>query len=212
MKVAGEAFLHAEPERVYAALTDPAVLVRTIPGCESLEALGDDSYRVTVTAGVASIKGTYDGAVRLAEQQPPGSFVLRAKGSGAPGTVEASVRVQLVGDGERTRLTYDADAVVGGMVGGVGQRMLASAARKMAADFFASVDRVLTGTELAVRSGESAARTVEATPVIATGTVYRAPERATPAVAPLVVAALVGAAIALVGVGVGWRLRRLTGR
>ena len=45
MKVAGSATLHAPREKVWAALNDPAVLVRTIPGCLQLEEVGPDAYR-----------------------------------------------------------------------------------------------------------------------------------------------------------------------
>ena len=56
----GQRIRHPErPARaVWAALNDPAVLVRTIPGCQQLEEVGPDAYRMTLTAGVASIKGT----------------------------------------------------------------------------------------------------------------------------------------------------------
>ncbi len=154
MKVAGTATLHAPVEEVWRALNDPAVLVRTIPGCQQLEETGADAYRMTITAGVASIKGTYAGTVRLSDQDPPGSFVLRAQGAGAPGTVDATVHVTLAAgsDGE-TRLDYDADAVVGGPVGGVGQRVLVGVAKKTAGEFFAAVDGVLTGAEVPEPAG-----------------------------------------------------------
>src|SRR6187551_630754 len=126
MKITGEATVAAPVERVWWALNDPSVLVRTIPGCLQLEETGPDAYRMTVTAGVAAIKGTYDGEVRITDQQEPDRFVLHASGAGAPGTVSADVVVTLVSDGDATRLAYDADAVVGGVLGGVGQRMIAS--------------------------------------------------------------------------------------
>jgi uncharacterized protein len=149
VKVSGDAVLNAPVQRVWDHLNDPAVLVRTIPGCHRLEEVGRDSYRMAVSAGVASIKGTYLGDVSLTDQQQPESFVLRAAGAGAPGTVKADVQVRLrdLGDG-RTRLTYDADAVVGGMIGGVGQRMLTGVAKKTAGEFFKNVDDVLTGVSL----------------------------------------------------------------
>jgi carbon monoxide dehydrogenase subunit G len=149
MRIAGNATLHAPVEAVYAALMDPRVLVRTIPGCERLEQVGEDAYRMTVSAGVASIRGTYAGDVRLTDQRPPHAFVLRATGSGAPGTVSADVAVNLTGgtDGT-TELAYDADAVVGGMIGGVGQRLLAGVAKRTAGEFFAAVDQVLAAGEL----------------------------------------------------------------
>ena len=149
MKVAGNATLHAPVETVYAALRDPRVLVRTIPGCERLEQLGEDAYAMTVTAGVASVRGTYAGDVRLTDQRAPDGFVLRASGSGAPGTVSADVTVELSpGSNGTTELSYDADAVVGGMIGGVGQRLLAGVAKRTAGEFFAAVDQVLTGEEV----------------------------------------------------------------
>lgn len=149
MKITGSAVLHAPVDEVWKALNDPGVLVRTIPGCERLEEAGQDRYRMTITAGVASVKGTYVGEVALSDQQPPHSFVMHASGSGAPGTVQADVRVRLAPDGDGTRLHYDADAVVGGMVGGVGQRMLTAVAKRTANEFFQAVDAVLTGAAAA---------------------------------------------------------------
>lgn len=148
MKVAGQATLHAPIEQVWAALNDPAVLVRTIPGCQRLEATGPDAYAMTVTAGVASIRGSYAGTVQLAELQQPNSFVMRAAGAGAPGTVSADVQVRLVEVGGLTELSYDAEAVVGGVIGGVGQRMLVGVAKKLAGEFFTGVDEVLSGAAL----------------------------------------------------------------
>jgi hypothetical protein len=205
MKVNGSAVLHAPRERVWAALQDPAVLVRTIPGCQQLEQVGPDSYRATVMAGVASIKGTYSGDVRLSDQAEPDSFMLHASGAGAPGTVSADVRVTLAGaDDGTTRLDYDADAVVGGAIGGVGQRMLAGVAKKTAGEFFSAVDDVLTGRAELAPSVPAAAERAEA-PAAAAPTVYTAPPRQRPAVPVGVVlaAVVVGALIALAGVLVG---------
>jgi len=209
VKIAGNAVLHAPAEQVWAALNDPAVLVRTIPGCQQLEAIGQDSYAMTVAAGVASIKGVYQGKVALHDQQPPGSFRLKASGAGAPGTVSADVLVNLVdaGDGT-TRLDYDADAVVGGMVGGVGQRMLTGVAKKTAGEFFSAVDRVLTGTEPAAAAGAAAAVADGAPLPAARGQVFAAPgadlaPAGSGSSRELLTGAVVGAAAALLGVLVG---------
>ncbi|MGV9602013.1 SRPBCC family protein [Streptosporangium sandarakinum] len=140
MKVAGSAVLGVDRDRVWSALQDPAVLVRTIPGCERLEETGPGAYRMTVTAGVASIKGVYQGEVTLTEPDAPKRFVLRARGQGAPGTVDATVEIRLSDAGDGTRVDYDAEAVVGGMIGGVGQRVLGSVAKKTAGEFFSAVE------------------------------------------------------------------------
>lgn len=205
MKVAGEAVLNAPVDKVWDALLDPQVLVRTIPGCERLEATGEHAYAMTITAGVASIKGTYAGTCELSELRPHESLVMRAAGSGAPGTVSADVTVGFAdaGDGT-TRLTYDADAVVGGMVGGVGQRMLTSVSKRMAGEFFGSVEDVLTGTAPA---GEAAPG--ETAPEGTVGQRYTAPAmpgvyRDSPAARnEFVKGALLGAGLVLAGVVAG---------
>ncbi len=161
MRIAGTATLHAPVDTVYQALRDPAVLVRTIPGCERLEEVGEDAYAMTVTAGVASVRGTYAGDVRLTDHRAPHGFVLRASGSGTPGTVSADVTVDLAsGDDGTTELTDNADATVGGMLGGVGQRLLTTVAKRTAGEFFDAVDQVLAGAgegEAALTPGGEAA-------------------------------------------------------
>ena len=146
MKITGEATLVAPVEQVWDALLDPAVLVRTIPGCERLEETADNTYDMTVTAGVASIRGTYAGTCRLSDLAPHESLKMNLQGAGAPGTVGADVAVRFEGNPDgTTTLFYDADAVVGGMVGGVGQRMLTSVSRRMAAEFFGNVEKAIAG-------------------------------------------------------------------
>jgi uncharacterized protein len=199
MKVSGEATLHAPIEKVWAALNDPAVLVRTIPGCERLERTGPDAYRMVVTAGVASIKGTYAGEVQLSDQQEPNSFLMTASGAGGPGTVSTEVRVTLADAGdESTTLTYAADAVVGGVIAGVGQRMLVGVSKKMAGEFFRSVDDVLTGKAVEPAAVPSAADSEPG--------VFVAPSTGSARALGgegFLQGALVGAAIALAGVLVG---------
>lgn len=146
MKFTGENVLAAPVEKAWDALLDPAVLVRTIPGCEKLEATGENAYAMTVTAGVASIKGTYAGSCELRDLVEHESLVMKLDGAGAPGTIGATVHVRFTPEGSSTRISYDADAVVGGMIGGVGQRMLTSVSRRMAGEFFGNVDGVLAGT------------------------------------------------------------------
>lgn len=206
MQLNGSAGVEAPLDRVWDALQDPAVLARTIPGCRSLEETGPGTYRMTVTAGVASIQGTYVGQVELAEPDPPRSFVLRARGQGAPGTVDATVRVRLSDGDGATRIDYDAEAVVGGMVGGVGQRMLGSVAKRTAGEFFAAVERDLTAP------APAAAAPAPAEVPAGTGTVYAgraaaAPERAS-AAWPMTAAFGAGGAVALAGVALGYLLGR----
>ncbi len=206
MKVTGSATIAAPRDEVWKALNDPAVLVRTIPGVSRLEEIETDAYRMTIYAGVASIKGTYQGEVRLADQHQPDSFVLRATGTGAPGTVNADVTVRLAEDGSSTRVDYDADAVVGGMIGGVGQRVLGGVAKKTAGEFFSAVENVLTGAAPAEEAAVSD-QTAPKDSAAASQRVFEAPSVARGPGASVLGAdlrgVLVGAGIALLGALVG---------
>lgn len=214
MKVAGSAVIGVQRNRVWAALQDPAVLVRTIPGCERLEETGPDTYRMTVNAGVASIKGVYQGEVALAEPRAPESFTLRARGQGAPGTVEATVLVRLSEIDGGTRVDYDADAMIGGMIGGVGQRMLGSVAKRTAGEFFSAVEHHLRGPEPLPPATEpqpsTTATPAPSLPPVPEARVYERPVRRHTETRPWVMLASfgMGAGVALTGVAVGWLLGR----
>ena len=203
MKISGTAVLKAPVDQVWTAFNDPAVLARAIPGCQVLHEVGPDAYKMTVTVGVASIKGTYEGDVILTEQDPPGSFVLKIIGVGAPGTVGADVmfRLQESATGG-TDLSYEADAVVGGAIGGVGQRMLMGVAKKMAGQFFAAVDADMAGERVRVPV------TVK-DPARVSIPVGAAPD-GRPAFEgrDFLYGTLVGAGIALAGAAVGFAARR----
>ncbi len=215
MKISGSATVAHPVPVVFAALTDPAVLVRTLPGCQRLEQTGPDSYSATLEAGVGSITGLFDGDVRLSDLAAPDSFTLHAAGAGKPGTVDAVARVRLVADPDSggTLVEYEADATVGGVIGGVGQRMIAGAARRTAGKFFAAVDRELAVGAAAPTSPGPVGVFSDVAPATAVESPGEAPRvwtRPVPGQDPerkhikdLILAAGLGAAIALLGVLLG---------
>ena len=212
MKFTGSATLHAPRDKVWEALNDPAVLARAIPGCEQLEQIGPDAYRVKVTAGVASIKGTYQGEAAMVDPDPPRSCTLKGSGGGAPGTVSGTCRVTLDEKNGVTEISYDADAVVGGVIGGVGQRVLTGVAKKMAGQFFTTVDDVLTGKAPAVPAPRAEAAPAELVPAggqSASGVFPGGGGLGSPSSGPalgsleFVKGAVFGAVVAVVGVLVG---------
>ena len=202
MRIAGENTLHAPVSRAWDALLDPAVLVATIPGCERLVATGENSYDMTVTAGVAAIKGTYAGTCVLSDLSEPSSLVMKLDGAGAPGTIGATVNVGFADGGDgTTRVTWDADAVVGGMIGGVGQRMLTSVSKRMAGEFFGNVDKALSGNLPAAAPAASGSEPAAA-PVA--GQVFTAPPSSSvSSQQDFVKGIAVGAGLVLLGVAAG---------
>jgi carbon monoxide dehydrogenase subunit G len=86
--------------------------------------------------GVAAIRGTYKGKVAIVDKRPPTSYTLQIEGSGGPGFVKGSAKIALAPEGEGTGVKVDGDGQVGGMLAGVGQRMLPGVAKMLMNQFF----------------------------------------------------------------------------
>jgi len=140
MKLEGTHELQASRERVYQCLTDPEVLQRCIPGCERLEKTGDNSYSATIRTGVGSIKGVFNGSVRLEDMRPPEHYRIVVEGKGAPGFVKGSGDLDLVDAKGSTAINYTGDLQVGGTIASVGQRMIQGTAKMMASQFFTALE------------------------------------------------------------------------
>ena len=146
MKLEGSYDIPAPRDRVWSAFLDPEVLRQAIPGCEKLEAIGNDEYKATMKVGVAAVKGTFEGKVRLSDKKPPDSYKLAVEGSGAPGFIRGETVITLTDMEGGTRVSYTADLQVGGLIAGVGQRMLGGVSKMMADQFFTRMGQLLTQT------------------------------------------------------------------
>ncbi len=140
MKLTATYQIHAPREKVFAAITDPAVLQRVIDGCEKMVKTGEDTYDAHLKIGLAGLKGSYVGKIQLADQKPPESYTLRLEGRGTPGFVKGTARVQLTDQGAQTELHCEADAQVGGMIAAIGSRLIEATAKKMMDEFFRKFD------------------------------------------------------------------------
>jgi 2-furoyl-CoA dehydrogenase large subunit len=140
----GEVILAAPVEEVWWRLLDPRELAAIIPGCRGLTQDGPDRYSAEVVIGVAGIRGTYRAQIELRDKDEGRSLRLVGKAFGPLGfgSGSGSVSVRPEPDG-RTRLEYRYEAQVGGKVAAVGQRMLGSVMRYLAAQFFHSLERRL---------------------------------------------------------------------
>ena len=136
MKFEGSYDLPAPREKVWAALLDPAQLVTAMPGCEKLEAIGEGEYRAILKVGVAAVKGTFEGKVKLSNLEPPSRYKMAVEGSGGPGFVRGEATMELADLEGSTRVTCSADVQVGGLIASVGQRMLGGVSKMMVDQFF----------------------------------------------------------------------------
>jgi len=144
MKLEGSYEVKAPRQKVWSAFLDPEILQKAIPGCEKLEMVGPDEYKATLKIGVAAVKGTFEGKVRLSDKKPSDSYRLAAEGSGGPGFLRADTLISLADIEGGTRVSYSADVQVGGLIAGVGQRMLGGVSKMMADQFFTRMSEQLT--------------------------------------------------------------------
>src|SRR5881628_3743758 len=94
MKLEGSYDVKAPRPKVWGAFLDPETLRKAIPGCEKLELIGNDEYKATLKIGVAAVKGTFEGKVRLLDKKQPDSYRLVAGAAAALG--HETVRVGLL--------------------------------------------------------------------------------------------------------------------
>ena len=137
MEMSGEQHISLPQQRVWEALNDPAILKDCIPGCESIDRVSDNEYKVAMTAAVGPVKAKFSGKLFLSDINPPNSYSLAFEGSGgAAGFGKGSAQVSLAPESGGTLLTYKAQASVGGKLAQIGSRLIDGVAKKMADDFF----------------------------------------------------------------------------
>jgi carbon monoxide dehydrogenase subunit G len=135
VKISGSYTLPLPRERAYQMMQDPEILARAIPGCESLEKIGPDEYRMKMKMALASLSGAFEGKVRITEQTPPESFRLVVEGSGKIGFVKGDGLLKLSPVDGGTEVSYDGEAQVGGTMAAVGQRLIDGTAKMMIKKF-----------------------------------------------------------------------------
>lgn len=182
MKIQGR-HVYAVPKRVvWAALMDPSVLARTLPGCEELVADGENRFRGALTVKVGPVQGNFAGTVALDEIVPLEGFRISVHGEGPAGFMDGAgpVRVEdadvpanaapaggpTSAEGRGTAVVYDIDASIGGRVASVGQRLLDSTGRAITRQALEGLGRQLDAIVASMpppspRSPEAAAVAVD---------------------------------------------------
>jgi uncharacterized protein len=137
MEIIGTQTIPAPRATVWAALNDPEVLKKCLPGCESVERTADDEFKVVVVTSIGPLRARFNGVLRLTEVNAPVSCVMVFEGQGgAVGFGKGASAVTLSETPEGTALAYNAQAHVGGKLAQVGSRLIESVAKKMTDDFF----------------------------------------------------------------------------
>lgn len=148
MKIEGIHTISAPRPRVFAALVDPAILQKCIPGCEQLAQTEENKYNAKLSAGVGPIKGIFRATVSLENVRAPEHYKLVVEGKGQPGFLKGAGELNLAEAAEGTSVQYTGEVNVGGLLASVGQRMIQSAASMLAGKFFASLENEAKSYEI----------------------------------------------------------------
>ncbi|MEX2127320.1 MAG: carbon monoxide dehydrogenase subunit G [Xanthobacteraceae bacterium] len=144
LEMSGEYLLPLDRATVYAALNDPELLKRSIPGCEELEKVSDTEFAAVVRLELGPVKARFKGKVRLEDLDPPNGYRIAGEGEGGvAGFAKGGATVNLAEVPEGTKLTYKAEASVGGKIAQLGQRLIAGSAKKIADRFFSNFTAAL---------------------------------------------------------------------
>ncbi|MEM1074404.1 MAG: carbon monoxide dehydrogenase subunit G [Pseudomonadota bacterium] len=144
MELKDEITINAPKDAVYAALNDPDVLQKCIPGCEELIKHSDTELEAKVVLKVGPVKARFSGQVTLDTAGAPDEFSLSGQGNGGTaGHAKGGADVTLEGLGDETVLRYDARAEIGGKLAQLGSRLIQGTAKKLADKFFKSFAEVM---------------------------------------------------------------------
>lgn len=143
MEMQGSRHLAVTQKQAWDALNDPAVLKVCIPGCDKIEATGENQYAVGVAVKIGPVSAKFAGKIALSDINPPNNYKITFDGQGgAAGFGKGTSEVKLApgAEGPGCELSYSVQASVGGKIAQVGQRLIDGVAKSMAEDFFKRFD------------------------------------------------------------------------
>jgi carbon monoxide dehydrogenase subunit G len=151
MTMTGQVTLPAERATVWAALNDPEILKRSIPGCQELAKVSDTEFQATAKLAVGPVKATFKGKVNLNDIDPPNGYRITGEGQGGvAGFAKGGATVRLEdAEGGGTIMSYDVDAQIGGKLAQLGGRLINGVAKKYADEFFVNFAKALAPAETA---------------------------------------------------------------
>ena len=141
LDIGGEESFEVDIETLWRALNDPAVLVKCIPGCKEMIPQDEDKFKLVLNLKVASVGGSFEGEISLSEKAPPAQCKVAVSGSGTLGQGSGATTFSLTPQDAGTRMRYSGEGEIGGLVAGVGQRILKGVAKHLIGQFFKALRR-----------------------------------------------------------------------
>lgn len=137
-------------ERVWAFFDQPSSVAECVPGVESIKEVEPDVFVVLVTQSVGPFSATFEARLQITEKVPGQRIGFKATGKavrGALGNFRAESVVSLQSSGSGTRVKVVSEAALAGVLGSVGQKVIAKQAEKITDQFVSKLERRLKGEE-----------------------------------------------------------------
>ena len=167
MDMQGSRQLAVTQQQAWDALNDAEVLKACIPGCEKIEATGENQYAVTNAIKIGPVSARFNGKISLKDIDAPNGYTIVFDGqAGAAGFGKGTAKVNLQPQDSGCELAYTVNAQVGGKIAQVGQRLIDGVAKSMAEEFFKRFDGEMQTRYPAPEAAESVA--VAGTEVVTT--------------------------------------------
>jgi hypothetical protein len=148
MKVQESFVIDQPPETLWAFLENVGEVARCVPGVDAVEQVDADNSNVRVTQAVGPMTATFDLKMRITERRPNELMQFVAIGRavrGAAGNVRSTNTVRLAPHESGTAVSLESDVALGGMLGSVGQKVVAKQAGKVTSEFADALRRRLGG-------------------------------------------------------------------
>lgn len=140
LDIGGTETISAPIETLWKALNDPQVLTRCVPGCKSMTETSPDTYKLEMQLRVAAVSGSFEGEIALYDKDAPKTCCIKVSGAGTLGHGNGIARFEITPSGAQVScLTYQGVGEIGGLVAGVGQRILSSVSKHLIGRFFVAL-------------------------------------------------------------------------
>jgi uncharacterized protein len=149
LDIRGEEAFEIGIEALWAALNDGEVLKKCIPGCKEMIPKGEDHFKLILNLKVASVGGSFEGQIALKDKQPPTQCVIIVSGAGSLGHASGEATFAITTRDSSIVMIYSGEGEIGGLVAGVGQRILRGVAKHLIKQFFTALRREIAVTQSA---------------------------------------------------------------
>ena len=142
LHLGGSIVINAPQSKVYALLTDPNFIAKTLPDAEDVHVLDAQSLEARMKLRVAVVTSVLKVKMSISKTAPGSKATLVAEGTGSGSAMKITSVFDLAG-GSSTTMGWSADAEITGVMAGLGSSLLKGFATKKVAEIFEGITKAI---------------------------------------------------------------------